>query len=641
MLKQPVNPQQREERRKLKFGFEIAALAILLFIHASLFGQTLNEEKVVIETFPYKYIDAYGGHLLHPQDAQGYLATQYGQQHFAAIAYPTISANPVGDQVSINTFRLQMQALRRSGYTSIMPIDAETFYELGTGLPEKAVMILLLDAAEESITQVEDILNEVGFSAVVCHYADEIGPEGIITGETLIRLANTGRIKIGTRGYSRRYINVFDRYENYLGNLSAKEFDALEPYIDEDYEFAETDYIRDGDRIPTETESAMRLRISNNYQKIRDVYQGILGTLPQLYVFTEPNTGAFGNVELASMINGNNIRQDYPINYNRQGTSLNTKDSSAYDLSYIFVPGNQPVNHLLMRVWDDTADEQSFALGNENEAARWMLVNGVAEFGNTNIILTTEPDGDATLALRGLMIDDCELTVRMLGSAAGRQSVYLRTDRNTRAGIEISIEDGVMYIREAGQTLETWLQKPISFMQATVSREEEELAGRIAHAKAILENEPDQALRNQAQETLNQLQRIKVKGISEGADSAIARYSSSTRTNILLHVRLIGNKLTVWVNNQVIVSDLEVRSHGRGVVALGAGVTDGSYKAMDPVDVVDGIFEGLEVMPVNSNNSIYYTYTTRIATGSMSFADRVASFVSLAIEKVRSALTFK
>ena len=150
MLKQPVNPQQREERRKLKFGFEIAALAILLFIHASLFGQTLNEEKVVIETFPYKYIDAYGGHLLHPQDAQGYLATQYGQQHFAAIAYPTISANPVGDQVSINTFRLQMQALRRSGYTSIMPIDAETFYELGTGLPEKAVMILLLDAAEEN-----------------------------------------------------------------------------------------------------------------------------------------------------------------------------------------------------------------------------------------------------------------------------------------------------------------------------------------------------------------------------------------------------------------------------------------------------------------------------------------------------------
>ena len=59
------------------------------------------------------------------------------------------------------------------------------------------------------------------------------------------------------------------------------------------------------------------------------------------------------------------------------------------------------------------------------------------------------------------------------------------------------------------------------------------------------------------------------------------------------------------------------------------------------MDVVDGIFEGLEVMPVNSNNSIYYTYTTRIATGSMSFADRVASFVSLAIEKVRSALTFK
>ncbi|MBQ9009418.1 MAG: hypothetical protein IJ088_08835, partial [Clostridia bacterium] len=236
MLKQPENPEQREERRKLKFGFEIAALIVLLILHASFFGQTLKEERVVVETFPYKYIDAYGGHLLHAPDAQGYLATQYGQQHFAAIAYPTISSNPVGDQVSINTFRLQMQALRRSGYTSIMPIDAETFYELGTGLPEKAVMILLLDAAEESINQVEDILDEVGFSAVVCHYADEIGPEGIITGDTLVRLANTGRIRIGTRGYSRNYINVFDRYENFLGTLPAIDFDALKNYIDEDYE---------------------------------------------------------------------------------------------------------------------------------------------------------------------------------------------------------------------------------------------------------------------------------------------------------------------------------------------------------------------------------------------------------------------
>ncbi|MBQ8094321.1 MAG: hypothetical protein IJ242_12215 [Clostridia bacterium] len=638
---QTDNGTQSEERRKLKIGFELAALTVVLFFHISFFGQTLNEEKIVVDTFPYKYVDAYGDHLLHAPDAQGYLETQYGQQHFAAIAYPSIVANPTGDQVSITTFRVQMEALRRSGYTSIMPIDAETFYELETGLPEKAVMILLLDVRDESIEQVEDILNEVGFSAVVCNYADEIGPEGIISSETVKRLSETGRIRIGTRGYSRRYINVFDRYGNYLGSLDANEFDELEQFLDDDYEFAETDYIRDSDRIPTETESAMRLRISNTYQKIRDVYQGVLGALPQMFVFTAPNTGSFGYVELASRINGNNIRQDYPINFNRQGTALNTINSSAYDLSYIYVSGNQSVNHLLMRLWDDTSDELSFAIGNESEANKWMLVDGVAEFGNTNIIMTTEPDGKATIALRGLMIDDCDLSVRMLGSAAGRQSVYLRTDRNTKAGIEISIEDGSIYIREAGQTLETWFQSELPFMQSTISIEEEELASRIAYTQAVLANESDPVLRNQAQETLNQLKRIKVQGISDGAESAAVHYSSATRTNINLRVRLIGNSLTVWINNRLIVSELEVRSSGRGVVALGAGVTDGSYKATDPVDVTDGIFEGLEITPVNSDSSVYYTYTTRIATTSKSLADRISAGASALIDKLRVRLTFK
>ena len=632
---------QREERRKLKYGFELTALAVVLFLHASLFGQTLNEERVIVETFPYKYVDAYGDHLLSPPDAQGYLETQWGQQHFAAIAYPTISENPVGDQVSITTFRVQMEALRRSGYTSIMPIDAETFYELGTGMPEKAIMIILLDAAEESITQVEDILNGVGFSAVVCNYADEIGPEGIISSDTIKRLADTGRMRIGTRGYSRSYINTFDRYGNYLGELSASEFDSVENFIDSDYEYAETDYIRDADRIPTETESAMRLRISNNYQKIRDVYQGILGAMPQMFVFTAPNTGSFGLVELASKINGNNIRQDYAINYNRQGTALNTINSSAYDLSYIYVSGNQPVNHLLMRLWDDTADELSFAVGNESESKKWMLVDGVAEFGNNNITLTSEPDGKATIALRGLMIDDCDLSVRLLGSAAGRQSVYLRTDRNTRAGIEISIEDGSIYIREAGQTLETWFQSPLPFMQSTVSQEEEELASRIAYAEAILAEETDVSIRAQTQQTLDELRHIKVQSISDGGKSAETHYTSATRTNITMRVRLIGNSLSVWINGKPIVSELEVHSSGRGVIALGSGVTNGSYKATDPVDVTDGIFEGLEITPVNSDSSIYYTYTTRIATTSKSVAERTQSFITRALSKIRGLLTFR
>ncbi|MBR1707743.1 MAG: hypothetical protein IJ719_02795 [Clostridia bacterium] len=631
--------EQKEERRQIKIAFEILTLTMLLFLHVFLFGQTLNEEKVVVETFPYKYVDAYDDHLLHAADAQGFLETQYGQQHFAAIAYPTISSNPTGDQVSINTFRIQMEALRRSGYTSIMPIDAETFYELGAGLPEKAVMIILLDAAEESITQVEDILNGVGFSAVVCNYADEIGQDGILSAETLRRLQNTGRIRIGTRGYSRSYINAFDRYGNYLGNLSADEFDALEAYIDDDYEYAETDYVRDEDRIPSETESALRLRISNSYQKIKDVYQSILGTMPQMFVFTAPNTGAFGYVEVASRINGNNIREDYGINFNRQGTALNTIGSSAYDLSYIYVSGNQAVNHLMMRLWDDTGDDVMFSVGNETEAEKWMLVKGVAEFGNSNITLTSEPNGDATIALRGLMIDDCDLSVQLRGSAAGRQSVYLRTDRNTRAGIEVSIEDGSIYIREAGQTLETWFQSELPFMQATLSQEEEELRSRIAYAQAILENETDAVARAEAQNTINQLRRIKVNSISDGAEAAEVRYTSASRTNITLRIRLIGSELSVWINNVPIVSGLAVTSSGRGVVALGAGVTKGTYDAMDPADVADGIFEGLEITPVNAANSIYYTYTTRISTASKSVSETISSFVSNAVQRARNLFT--
>lgn len=123
------------------------------------------------------------------------------------------------------------------------------------------------------------------------------------------------------------------------------------------------DFIRDEDRVPKESYEEMQKRISRDYELMDKVYKEELGKLPSMYAIMHANTGAFGTNKKASDINEEHIKKLFTINFNREGYSLNNRESSIYELTRMQAQAYWYPNHLLMRIKDDTKEDVEFVYG--------------------------------------------------------------------------------------------------------------------------------------------------------------------------------------------------------------------------------------------------------------------------------------
>ena len=570
-----------------------------------------EEEIAYVNEIPTTFESAYEHNTLSRSDAEGYPMVQYGEAHFSALLYPGLTTDENdANRVHLSQFRLQMEQLSKAGYKTITPEDASAFLLNSVWPPEKAIMIILEDSTTESARLARDTLVELDYTAVLAVYASDI-KKGRIRGEALRELEQTDHFVVATRGYERSYINVFGKNGSFIGRLSAEEFDATKDHI-ADYSFSLMDFIRDSDRLPVETQMALEQRVTQDYLKTGNIFREAIGRVPSMLLLTRPNTGAFGDVQVASNINKRLLTSAYAMNFNRQGTALNTQAIPIYDLSYMRVESDFSANHLMMKLWDDSGDDVVFALGSPDEAAKWMVDEGIAQFNAGSMILTTLPDSGARAALSNMLLDDFELEVTLKGSTAGRQSIFLRTDRSCEAGIEICFEDNVLTVRQAGQTENAWLRVGLASAagERVQSVEEAELAAQIAMNEAILQYDTDQSRRNEAEANLSRLRRLRVRSVAEGAAAVRNELSGTEHRDRKVFVRLAGETLTLRVDGHLVADRLPVSSSGRGTVALGSGVSAASLAADPPDDVYDGIFETLVIR--NLNGEIYYSYPVRV-----------------------------
>ena len=184
-------------------------------------------------------------------------------------------------------------------------------------------------------------------------------------------LEREGFWELGTNGYRLSYINTYDRYNRFLGELDSREFVEINQYIDRDYNHYLMDYIRDKDRVPVESTEEMEQRITRDYDLMEKIYSDQIGYVPQLYCIMHSNTGRFGDNEHVSRVNAENLEGMFMMNVNREGYSLNTRDSSIYDLTRLEPQPWWYTNHLLMRIRDDLPEKDQsnirFVCGDEGE----------------------------------------------------------------------------------------------------------------------------------------------------------------------------------------------------------------------------------------------------------------------------------
>ena len=427
------------------------------------------------------------------------------------------------------------------------------------------------------------------------------------------KLNKTTYWETGSNGYRVSYINVFDRYENYFGELSTREFLAVHDYLRRDYNHYLMDFIRDENRLRTESESEMEERVAWDYEKMEELYQENIGYVPSFYLLMNSNTGAFGNDPLVSRKNAEMIERVFELNFNRQGSCLNTRDSSIYDLSRLQVRQYFSTNHLMMRIWDDTGHHVMFCLGDQNKAEDWIRTEGVAEFADNKIIVTSLPYGQGELMLNRELPQDLEHAVRLQGNTVGQQAVVMRADENGEGGVTVRLHNNVLYIEDDGEALPL-LKVDLFELDGGpfVSEAEEELDGLIALQNAIIEYDEDESRIIEAEEKLQALNRIRAPGLDEGAAPYIPKLDIDDEDNRELRIRLENNMISCWIDGIQVANQLSISARGGNRLFLQAAVTRDDERFSQTNlsdDVYDGIFTQLSISDLNGETA--FTYAAR------------------------------
>ncbi|MDF2879070.1 MAG: glycoside hydrolase [Clostridia bacterium] len=328
--------------------------------------------------------------------------------------------------------------------------------------------------------------------------------------------------------------------------------------------------------IPKESYDKMKARISYDYEQVKKIYTEGIGKIPNMYILMHSNTGQYGTNDKASDVNKKWIHELFKIHFNREGYSLNNKESAIYDLTRVQPQAYWSVNHLLMRLWDDTKQEVAFVTGDEDKAKMWQKLEGQAEFIEDKLILTSMPRGKGILRLRNSKdLKNFNLSVQMKGNKLGSQGIYVRADETLENYIFVQLKDNVLNVYERLQGKEKLL--------VSVDLED--------HDRAIA-----------TPGTSNNMAVKDYKPAMEIKDSG----------SRLLTFSISEDEMHIFIDEKPVVSHLKTLQSLEGYVYLETAWSEGGYSQRNLTDdVYDGIFESL-VITTEENKGAKINFDTRL-----------------------------
>ena len=545
-----------------------------------------------------------------PYDPEDPNVVSGADQGFLAVSYFGVDRRSTDTLVSVRQLDAQLGALHSLGYVTVSQEDVENYYSRGTALPDKALFLLFEDGRRDTALFAKKILEKYNYKATILSYADKFG-EGdpkFLSPKDLNKLLKTGYWELGTNGYRLSYINTFDRYDRFLGQLTSDEFVRIHSYLGRDYNHYLMDYIRDEDRLPTESTQEMESRITQDYRSMEEIYTQELGQVPGLYCLMHANSGRFGNTQSVSRVNGRNIQALFRMNFNRDGYSLNSRESSVYDLTRIQPQACWNTNHLLMRLWDDLPDSRKeeilFVSGQpdtaEAEEKNWELRKGAVEYEADSIMLTTLPKGEGLLRLKDRSAENVTIEAELLGNQIGGQSLYLRANEDRSRCLCVSIQNNRLIVSETdnGNSTDLFILDLHDLVpeKDRVSVEEDsrdalaaEFTTRGRFAKSAADSMVFYSAANDAKQT-------PAASVGEGAEEYIPEIQINDSGRVRLTVRLEGNTLQVLVDGQDVTGVIPVSVSGSGGIAIGSSWGSWGYSQRNVADdVYDGVFHNLSI----------------------------------------------
>jgi hypothetical protein len=582
--------RKKDNKKRIRVLFEIIALVLMAYV-------------IITNLFIFAKYKPYD-RTKTPLSANG---------GFVALSY--FGVDRIGNKTLIGQDQLKhhMEVLKKQGYVTITQQDIIDYYTKGKALPKKALFLLFEDGRRDTAIFAEKSMEKFNYAGTLFTYANKLKTNDpkFVTPSDMKSLAATGFWEMGTNGYRLHFINVFDRYDNYLGDMNPLLHSMLQPVLGRKYNHYLMDYLRDDKGYPLESYQAMKNRISFDYEKLRDVYTDKIGYVPQAYVLMHANTGMFGNNHKVSDVNGYWIQKLFQMNFNREGYSYNDRQSSIYDLTRMQPQAYWPANHLLMRIKHDQTEAIQFEPGDTSRQKVWETLTGASEIRLDQIILTTDPQKDGRMFLKnGQNYKDFSLTTVLKGNAFGQQKVWLRSDKDFRTGIVVSLVNGQLLVDEVTNGKAKNLQKldldkfdgiePISIDQDKQNVVEKDLETLTRYAPNT----------EQAKLNLGRLQsemQAQPKTIAEGAKPYKDTLSYHSRADRQLQIALKGDTLNVILDNKPALQNVKVsnqRAGGIGLQAVWGGYGWSQRNLAD--DVYDGVFEKVKITDVDDKAKILY-----------------------------------
>ena len=530
-------------------------------------------------------------------------STWTNRDGFIALSYFGVDRKGSSKLIPKDQLDEQFKVLHDLGFETISQQDILDFYKSGRPLPERALFLSFEDGRIDSGLYGQQLLEKYNFKATFLSYANKMGngENKFVQPNDLLKMQKTGYWELGTNGYRLTYINIFDENGKHLGVID--ESDISDKSHFEYYNHYLMDYIRDEHMVPVETRDEMAERIREDYRLMEQVYSKTLGFVPPVYMIMHANALYNGMNERVEQVNDEQIRSLFQIHFNREGHVYNSKDDNIYNLTRLQPAPYWSTNHLLMKIRQDTGWDLPFVTGVEEMSDQWNVISGAAEFKDHSIIVTSPPSKEGMIYLPAFEgLTDLRWTGKLSGNVIGRQSIYLRYDRDKNSYLRIMLENNRLHVdrklpgkpeeRVFSQKLSEihWDGREVAFDKASVYPLEYVILGRL--------EEPD--------------------------------YPINIRHTRNFEITVQNDKLRVVVDNTVLLEDLEMSDvPAGGGIALAAERNEQNKKD----DIYDAIFQNVTIRNLQpgaeETGSIIFSSNH---TGIVEWIHRGKSFVSAIID---------
>lgn len=492
---------------------------------------------------------------------------------FIALSYFGIDRNGTPKRISQKEIDKQLSALHSQGYQTVSQQDVIDFYTQGKALPEKALFLSFEDGRNDSSIFVYPSLKKYNFKATFLSYANKMGNGGgkFLQPKEMLEMVKGGFWELGTNGYRLAYINTFDDEGNYIGVRDENELRNKEHM--EYYNHYLMDFIRDENMVPIENRAAMEKRIEEDYRLMREIYTEKLGFVPEVYMIMHANALHGAANRLISNANDEQIKDTFNIHFNLEGNMYNKKDENLINLTRVQPAPYWYTNHLLMKIQKDTAEKMEFVLGDKKRAEMWRQLDGVAEFLDNRIVLTSPPAKEGRLyLLNSTGYEDVTITANLSGNIVGKQSIYLRYDEEKNTFVRVILENNKVIVEE--KALGKGVRQLGNYKLSDIEQNIEDITF-------------DKATVYTHEQTM------------AGARTPEDEYQINSKHTRKFEIGVQGNKLSANVDGEYLFADQEIdRSLAKGGIGLGASY----HKKNNKDDIYDGVFDDIIVKSIEKND---------------------------------------